>query len=789
MNKNTRAPFFCAATIIGFLFFSCGNFSGLAVPESVSVKCNTRYEGALGQKYYDLSEKFGDDFVKDLEKDSNAKVYKYVPDESDQTQKYILRRKVYDVSLNANDYIDSMNMDESLGEGFAFSKEINLPTVDEKAPDRQIPPGYSADVDFTIQTENFSLDEIITDATITSGEIIIKADGAEDGCYSIDEFKLSGVTQGDGSSDYTKANFVSGGSGIINQKLDLTGAKITLPASQIKATGKLVKGSGSVTAGGTLVCALSIKTIDVKADLTKVGGYVMNDSENQTPLSKEMLAYVTTVNFGQPSGDDYYKSDKDGNITTTKGLGKGIKFNVINSLPAGNNIALTINSPTFEIDSSDGLYVNGVKKTVASDVVIPSKGNETVFEQSYAEFGSLDFSDTTKYGDKDNPKNIEFSVTFSNAQDLTGLEMGKSYKIAVSDSKMLFDWDNMNVALNKADPVEDAVDMSDFSMDKMMSEVDGETKKLVDNSVFKTLPLYLFVQKPTGELKDDFKDLTVEGKIHFDYTGSDSNPKKDYVVGDESTDVNMPMCDRPVWPESGQVCTKVFSEEGKDYSFLSDIAKTMNARAKDLSVAYSMKLLGGKALSLYKARVDSMSKDDSATIAVEMAVVIPLQFDVVKNTDLDIYKIAKMDMDDKDDLMSRDSVSDTETYAKYSGAISYMRLNYNFINTAIDGFKATVKIDDTHEGEPGADKYSGIKREVQITGNDQSDDVIDFTSDEIKAALTHLFMPKMTMTVSAGPLTLKRNALESETSIGVSPCVVLQLNDRMAVDITDIIKK
>ena len=790
---TTKKAFGVLAAASCLLIFSCGNFSEYGIPETVSVKTSARYEAALGQKYYDLSEKFGDDFIKDLSKDAGADVYKYVPDESDNQLQYILHKKVYDVPLNAGDYIDSMKLDASLS--VSFSKEIVLPTI-EKSLNLTVPtyPGLSI-IPVPSLTAPFSFDKsLVKKARIKKGSVVISATGSG-ATFKVSAFGLSGVSKNEaGTATYGPADFGPGeGSGdfLINQKLDLAGAYINMNSSYVGVNGQLAKISGGSLSGSTtVVCSVSVEALEeIVVDLKQFSVEMNETSANKTRLPSEMLAYVQSVDFGHASGDYYYKSDKDGNETTTKGQGKGIQFKVVNSFPEGNDIKIVINSPTFGIDSSDGLYVNGEKKLSQADVKIPSKGSDAQFDQSFAEFTTLDFSNTAIYGDKDNPKYINFSVGFSDNQVFRNLEMGKSYKIGISDSKILFDWDRIQIKLDNVEPVSDLVDMSDFSIDSLMDEIDGEIRTLVDNCELNRLPVYFFAQKPTGDLADVIGNISLSGKIYFDYLDSSSAEQKDYIAGSESENKDISLCSQFKWPDSGEVCAKVFAEEGKDYSFKSDIAKTVNARPKNLKVGYSMGLAGGSACTFYKARFDALTKDDSATIAVDMAAVLPIELKVAKETSLDVYKIADLDMDGKKDLMDRKDFSDTEEYARYAPAITYLRISYNFINEAVDGLKATILLDDTHEGEKDADQYTGIKRTIEITGNDQSDDFIDFSGEEIQMVMTHFFKPKMTVVVPAGTIRVWRSAIESDTSIGISPVVALQLNDSVSIEITDIIKK
>ena len=779
MKRSKSAFCLFAAAFFAALFFSCGDFSSFAIPETVSVKSSARYVGALGQKCYDLSEKLGPDFIADLEENAGGNVYKYIPDPSDQTLQYLLRKKVYDVPFDISGYIDGMKLDSSLAKDFSFSKDIELPEIKKSITPIPIPVGFSADVPFSLPDVSLTLDDVIKEAVIGEGSIVVKAEGEAAGCYSVGEFTLEGITKNDGSA-YSASDFAAGsGSGtfIINQELSLSGAKLVLPASQIKASGKLVKGSGSITTAGTLNISLSVEKLStVKADLSAVGKFVMSDSENTTQIPAEMVAYVRMIKFGQDNGSGvYYKHDKDGNVSTTvKSLGKGIKFKAINSLPAGNDIALNVASTTFGISASE---------------TIEAKANDTAFEKSVAGFSDIDVTDTSIFGTKVAPKNIQFSVTLSNNQTFTNLETGKTYKIGVSDAELLFDWDLVTLDLSSADPVSDKADLSDFSIDKILSEVDGEMSKLIDNCAFKKVPVYFLAQKPKGDLAGVIGNVTLSGKVCLKYKDSTSTDQTIWIAGSATTEDAMNPCDPIDWPASGEVFTKAFSAKGTDFTFDFDMADTLNARPTDLTVDYSMGFTGGNSnVDLYKAYIDSLGSGESTSIAVEMAAVLPIELTVTADTDLDIYKIAEKDMDGEEDLMYRESVSDTATYAKYAGAISYMQLDYNFINNAVDGFSAKIFVDDTHQGEPDANMYSGIKREITIDPNGAGGGSINLSSDEIRAALTHFFMPKMTLRVNAGDIKIKRSAIESSSSIGINPMVILQLNDSVAVDITDIIK-
>ncbi len=795
MRNSKKALLVGAATGIGFLFFSCGDFSGLSIPESVSIKSGAQYSGALGQKYFDLTEKLGTQMLDEVSQKAKADVYKYVPDPSDASLKYLLHKKLYDVPLNVGEYVDSMNFDSSLNADMDFEATITLPTV---SMSQSLPiPGDPGSDPITLPNllANVTLDQAIMSAKIKKGSVIVRAIGSG-ASFNISSFSLTGVAKdAAGTQAYAASDFAAGGGTgtyLIDKKLDLANAYITIPASQVAVGGTLVKDDPSETISGTGTLTFSIvveELSEVVIDMTQYGGFEMNStSANKTKVSADMVKYVKTMDFGQQTATPdgyYYKSDADGNITAAKGKGKGVKFNVVNSFPAGNDIAVEIKSSTFGIDSTDGMYVNG-ENASASDVKIPAKGNQSKNAISFAEFSPIDVEGTLSAGDY-----INFSVKLSNSQTFSNLVMGATYKIAISDSEVLMDWDKVVLKLDSLDPVNDVSDMSDFSINELLKEIDGEVSKLVNNCDIKkdNLKAYFMVQRPAGALASLVSGVNFNGKIWFTYKDSSSVAKQTYIIGETGAE-ELDFCDSFNWPSTTQTLTKKFAAQGTDYSFVyDDLADVLNERGTDLKVHYDITVAGGSECSLWKAKMDSMTSADTSTIAVEMALVLPLHFTTKASTTMDVYELAKMDVSDKDDLLDRSDVSKTEEYEKIAKSISYFRINYNLINSALGNVAATIEIDDSHSGEAGAAQYSGIKKTVQVTVGNASDDVVDFSPEEIKSVLTHFFKPKMTLTVAKDvELKVWRHAVESPTALGISPVITLKLDENSPIDIKDLIK-
>ncbi|MBQ6029272.1 MAG: hypothetical protein IJL24_07095 [Treponema sp.] len=785
MNKNTRAPFFCAATIIGFLFFSCGDFSGLSIPESVSVKSDAKFAGALGTKYFDLTEKLGAQMLDDISVKTSSTIYKYIPDENDMTLRYLLQKDLYSVPLDVQKFVGDMNLDDSLGEAIDFSRDIVLPKVDAATPAIALTEetSFPASVP-TIYVDMSSLEESIKSATIKTGSIVIKAT-ASGASFSVATFSLSGITK-DGETAYGPSDFVDGVLNLENAKLDIDTLKVTKKI-EIAAT---ISKSGTIVGSGQCVCSISISELkEALLDMSGYDGFEMDENtSNKTQVSADLVKNVSLLEFGQLNAGAYYRRDANGALTATRCDGKGIKFKAVNSLPAGNDIELVILSETFGIDSTDGIWFNGHEEPGAA---IVSTGTQDERDFLFAEYGSLDITDPGRFGPADSPAWIKFSVKFAPSQTVKNLLMGTTYKLSVKEMKSVMDWDKAALKLDSLATVNDQADMSDFSIDEIFSGMDNdEVKKLVDNCAIENVPVYFLVQKPSGPLADLVQGITFEGKIWLSYKDSSSAAIEDYIAGSDSSSVSLLPCDSFNWPDAGQTVTKAFKTPGKDYSFyyerLAD--DVLNDKSTELKVNYNVVPSGGSAVDLYKARLDAMGPSDTCKISVEMAAVLPLKFKTTAESALDLYELAELnELKDKDDMIDRSDVSSTEDFAKAADSIKYLRLNYNFVNRALGDVAAVIEIDDTHGGDA---KYSGIKKTINLTTGDSSDDIINFDRSEAKAFLTHLFKPAMTVKIPAAQtITLFRAAAESAESIGINPVVEMRLDENCPVNIKDLIKK
>ncbi len=719
----------------------------------------------------------------DISVKTSSTIYKYIPDENDMTLRYLLQKDLYSVPLDVQKFVGDMNLDDSLGEAIDFSRDIVLPKVDAATPAIALTEDMSFPVSVpTINVDMSSLEDSIQSATIKTGSVMIKAT-ASGASFSVATFSLSGITKNDGTA-YGEGDFVDGVLDLANAKLDIA----TLSATKKITLSATVSKSGTIVGSGQCVCSISISELkEALLDMSGYDGFEMDENTpNKTQVSADLVKNVSLLEFGQLNAGAYYRRDASGVVTSTRCDGKGIKFKAVNSLPAGNDIELVILSETFGIDSTDGIWFNGHEE---SGAFITSTGTQDERDFLFAEYGSLDITDHGRFGTADSPAWIKFSVKFAPSQTVKNLLMGTTYKLSVKEMKSVMDWDKAALKLDSLAPVNDQADMSDFSIDEIFSGMDNdEVKKLVDNCDIENVPVYFMVQKPAGTLADLAEGITFEGKIWLSYKDSSSAAKEVYIAGTDSSSESLLPCDSFNWPDAGQTVTKKFQTGGKDYSFFKDLAGVLNDKSTELKVNYNVVPSGGSAVDLYKARLDAMGPSDTCKISVEMAAVLPLKFKTTAESALDLYELAELnELKDKDDMIDRSDVSSTEDFAKAADSIKYLRLNYNFVNRALGDVAAVIEIDDTHGGDA---KYSGIKKTINLTTGDSSDDIINFDRSEAKAFLTHLFKPAMTVKIPAAQkITLFRAAAESAESIGINPVVEMRLDENCPVNIKDLIKK
>lgn len=759
-------------------FCACSVFSNMEVPEKVSVKTDAKFSLAIGEKSVDMNDIFGDglqESISDVE--GGMDVFKYVPDKNDDTLQYLLHKNVYNVDLDIGEKLNALNMDDMLSgdDGIEVDEKIKVPEIKSPEPvkwDSSVKNGKAPDA----TTAKWKIDPSIP---LDGGDYIKTAVIKDDATIDIKvekpsgtsgiELVLSSLTITGAGLNFTKDDFksVNDGNYLLFQRLsfkDLSESRRTLDFSKggIKIDGIIeVKIAQGATCGGlNTEIKVDMKKIEkATANFSKLVDFKIGDSEDAPQIPENMLKYVGKVTFGEKDGDSYYKQKGENQITNVKSEGLGIKCEIVNSLPEGNDIDITMESKIFNITAAD-----------SKDWKIHSRGNENPNTENWCVFEDIDFGDRTKF-DPENPPYIDFEIKLSDKQELKNLEFGKEYSFSIKNSKFVFDWDSAEVKLDalsgEGEPIKGENELPSFSKDTLFGDLDGELGEFVKNNIEfgDDIKAYFYAQKPSdalgvGDIKLDgttLKMITLTGKVI-----------KEYKL-EEDAKLSSPMKWKP--NESNEFATDLSKTEPIATYDMKDVLQN---GAEDLKIEYDLKIGGGKSATMYKLALDELGEDASTSISIDAAIVFPLELKIKKGAKLDILKVADFD-EDKKDLFNRENPSD-EDYAKY---LDYIRFKYNLKNNVIGGFDFKIVIDDTGHG----DDYSKIKETFD-------DDEIEFLSEDTEKILTKLFMPKIYLKFDEEKDTdikILRSGLSGENSFSFSPIFTIKLNGDSPICINDIL--
>lgn len=757
-------------------FCACSLFSNIEVPEKVYVKTDAKFSVAIGEKSVDMNDIFGDSLQERIS-DEKLEVFKYVPDKNDDTLQYLLHSNIYNFDLDIGEMIGSLNMDDMLSgeEGIKTNEKIQIPEVKSPNPiewnNNPVKGTASLADDATIPWEidtNIPLDEVkyIKTAIVRNdASIEIKVanpDGTTGVTLELDSLTISGAGLNFTKSDFVPEN-VSGY--LLFQKLDfenLPEGRRTLNFSQgdnnISITGKInVKiAAGAKCSGLSTKIEVNMKEIEkATADFSDLVKFKKTDeSDGASKLPENMLKYVEEVTFGEDG--THYKHEAKGKTTEIKSEGVGIKCEIVNSLPEGNDIDITIISQAFNITEVD-----------SKDWKIHSQGNENPKTENWCVFKDINFS----VFDSENPPYMDFEIKLSDNQDLYNLEFGKEYLFSIENTEFVFDWDRADLkldALFPKEPEEGEEDLSSFSKETLFGDLDGEIGEFIKNNVEfgDGIKAYFYAQKPDDSI---IGKITLDGTFDMTYTGKpEGDPNSEYEV--------FPLSSTMKWKPNDQ---NEFTTDLKKTNFIKDydMSKVLKDDVKDLKLKYKFTIKGETEPAVYKLVLDNLEEGASTSISIDAAIVFPLELKIKKGAKLDVLKSADFD-EDKKDLFGRESGSN-EDYADY---LDYISFKYNLKNNVIKGFDFKIEIDDRHTGSEGQE-YSGI---YEIVDKDE----IKFSTSDAKKILSKLFMPKIYLKFDEEKdtdITISRSGLAGENSFSFSPVVAIKLNGDSPICISDIL--
>ena len=549
------------------------------------------------------------------------------------------------------------------------------------------------------------------------------------------EWTCSGISltpnlkfNGIGLSDLSPSN-VAGSTELMNQYLDLADKKLTVDdtSSNLAVTGTIAMSFNKASIDfGETAAADPKMTVTVGTSITDIKEAKINftsdkyssmktsfslptdGSSGSVAVPTELLQYVKSIDFCGTT--DHFKHDASGVATTTQCNGFGLKCNVINSFPEGNNIGIKLNSTFFDFNQNVSLSGNG---------------STTSEEKTWNDYPKIDL---TKY-DKTSNNYIDFLFSMGDSLTLTNLTMGSSYEIAVKDISLVFDWDSIVFDASSAS-VSGSADMSSFDVSSILSALpfSDDDKKKVQIS---TLPVYFFAEGGS-DVTDLIGNITPQGAVDLQY-----NSESHYLLGGASGKADLSLSSPITWPETSEAISWAQSTDssaspvkyllgGNTASFYKDLSEIINSSPTGMKLSYNISLGGtGGSTTIYSSQLDSLSNSSAVNISIDMAAIIKLKLDLTGQIKLDImnYIDDTWSTNTTKDLLGRDSASSTEEYAKYADSIKSFSMNYKITNTMLSDLPLSLEVD---AGDI-------LKETFSFAAGENS---VELTSDEIKNVLT-----------------------------------------------------
>ncbi len=598
-----------------------------------------------------------------------------------------------------------------------------------------------------------SLPDTFIKAVVGEGSISIGAplpDGWSGVSLDLESLTISGAGLSLNKDDFTS----TGTSGkLISKTADLGGKTIsTTSGSQVSISGSL-----KVNCDGATVDLEKGNVIDTKTDLaiTKFSQVILDlsslafslDSSSGATIDPTVTQYLKKINFEQ------YKHITDTTFETKESDGFGIKCNVVNSLPEGNSIPLTVTSNIFGLTGSDAI----------TGTIDGTGSASTVMEKKFNTWNDIDVKDGT----------VDFAVTFGAEGTVDGtayksivtlndIAAGSDYNLKVSDVELLCDWDSVEVNLGDSSKMDGTADLSSFSLTDMLESFpfdEDDLKKIK----FEKINTFFYAQRPDssgtlGSLIGD--EIKIVGNMSVSYKDSSGLAKNDFLLG-SSTDSSeeVKFVDTLPWPGDSSVteltqenATDLISylDEGKT-SFYKDISTILNDYPSDLVMNYKLGISGGSNIELYSFQVESAKSEGGTNISLDLVCEIPLKLSLTGELDLDLKDLMNSGDSSSEtsssgestatetDLLGREDASTWADFADYAESIKYFRLTYTITNDVLEGFEGKVKL---------TDSASGLNKEALFASGTQT---IDLTGEEIKQIMTTWpFNPQVRVVVAEG---------------------------------------
>jgi hypothetical protein len=529
---------------------------------------------------------------------------------------------------------------------------------------------------------------------------------------------LSGALTSSGFTD-------NGGSAyLLNQSLPLAGLTFT---------------PGMLTVNGTITLALNNATI-----IFPDGGISLTTTAS-CAISKLAKATIDTSGY---TLSETYSSDVPedlssfvNSITYSKA---GVKVGAYtNTLPAGNDITLTLTSSFLSITGTDAEGTVSAATTNGTLELAKTTPDDPYTTITVSGASSIDMTVAVAL-----PGTSGSTATFSD------LATNTTYTLAASDFTAELEWTSINInptalEISTTDGVDTGIDFN-----SIMGSLPDAVQTAIDSIQLDTLPVYLSVEMPdfSASSNSSLKNLSLKGSVYLQYTDTASGssvPVPVPILGTETT--TAPLTQKAVsLTTENSVVTTDLATEGLPSG---DLAEAFNARPDSIKLFYNIIPNSTDGITISHSDYDSITTN-GVNIAATVYIVFPLKATIENSMTLDIMSLAGKSSGD--DLLGRTEALNTSDYQKYLDAIKSITLGVTVGNT-MGLSDANIKITDTDGifGTDGMTLYMSGSSTASLTGA------------QISSILqTYPYLPTVILSVPAETeIAIPRNA---DISVGLS---------------------
>ena len=707
-------------------FFACDDFSGLEIPEKISVKTAAKFEIPMGYGDIQIRKKasieeiqkiLDDNITSESSTQTKPVVYEYNPADSSgkvddsAIMQYIINYPIKEIPLSIGDKnLENANIDE-----------IKIPETKFEAPD------FNSKISDTLSIE---------------GKTFPMAEPGALGPKSISDlgfyFNITSPTFG--------SMKVRTGS----MKITITKPTATTVSGDFSMMVKILLVNASdhsqviTTSGDSLIECAQGKEISLNLEGKEIvqNMYIMLEGEASGGTLDE--THVHTYSVAMDPSSDFALEKITGLTMTDSDLGDYSKIYIpkdfnLNGLNSSLKEA-TIGKGSLDFycklpDGWSGITVKQSHFMIEGGVNIANEdfNKDGDIPEGYAlyKIATLDdkkvvpeaahtyATDTVTVGDKSTYTDTNISwlkVALENATIIfADTSAGETTELELSGVCKIEELTNIKISLSELQTFsgneETGINFSTILSDVMKGDSENLIKdiKFADSDKAK-LSGYLFVSKPIDN--DVLNNLTISGKVSATYKDEDGNTGDHspmYLFGSESTNdtMNMKIPKISFYDAELESGTKglitdsdVVSEDSYSFKIAEGKVSTLiNDLPDDLTFTYNLGLDSTAGELDLDGDTIQLLKTTDAKISVSLALVLPLQITLHDKYDIpdsgssgtstdgvitikDVQSLAKSSSDPDKDLLDRDSAKDTD-FLKYTDSLKTLYMSYSVVNNLI----------------------------------------------------------------------------------------------------------